>query len=89
MSNFTVIKDHKYDIYNMTNTVDKHDNIFYNQKLIVPDEETADKLIKYVNVNIYNNRYLIDKYNSLKVINHKKEYDPSQFNTTGSWSCCT
>ena len=82
LDNFKIMKNHDYDIYNMPNKIGKHENIFYEEKLIVPDQETADKLIKYVNVNVYNDRYLIDKYSELKIINSKREYDPSEFNTT-------
>ncbi len=64
LDSYKISKTHRYDISGLGCDIYKKGNtvMYFKGKLIVPDEETRDKLIQYVNVSSYNDPGLYLKY---------------------------
>jgi len=66
---FYIDPDHEYKIENAGNRIRHNDQIiFYGDQIIVPDEETAKRLLHYVKVSDLNDSTLRDRYSGRKVI---------------------
>lgn len=70
VDNFHIDVDHEYDIRSMGNRIVRGNNsvMYHRNKIIVPDQDTAERLVTFVKVSVYNDPNIRDRYLDLKVV---------------------